>query len=124
MREVTARKRALSGRNQIDVGEYPRMTYVLSIETHRNLDLASTLPMELADIVRRCLRGARYSASQELARIWIAAGVEGIVFPSRTGAGRNVVVYLSNAGRNSVVVHNRDEILAALLRLRALKPGR
>jgi hypothetical protein len=47
-REVTTRKRALGGRSQIGVGEYPRMTYVLSVATNRNLDLAATLPAELA----------------------------------------------------------------------------
>ena len=103
MREVTTRKTALSGRNQIDVGEYPRMTYVLSVTTHRNLDLASTLPSELASIVGLCLGGRGYSASQELAGIWIAKGVESVVFPSATGVGRNVAVYLANAGAGSVV---------------------
>jgi len=39
MREVTARKSALSGRKQIPVGEYPRITYVLSVTTRRNLNL-------------------------------------------------------------------------------------
>ena len=43
LREVTTRKRALGGRSQINVGEYPRMTYVLSVATRRNLDLAVTL---------------------------------------------------------------------------------
>jgi hypothetical protein len=124
MREVTARKRVLGGRNQIDVGEYPRMTYVLSIQTQRNLDLASPLPKELSEIVRRCLRSPRYSASQELAAIWIGAGIKSVVFSSTTGGGRNVVVYLPNAGLDSVAVRNRDEILAVLRRLRAVKPGR
>lgn len=124
MREVTARKRALGGRNQIDVGEYPRMTYVLSIQTQRNLDLASALPKELSEIVRRCLRSPRYSVSQEMAVIWIGAGIESVVFSSTTGAGRNVVVYLGNARSDSVAVRNRDEILAALRRTRAVKPGR
>jgi len=125
MREVTTRKTALSGRNQIDVGEYPRMTYVLSVTTHRNLDLSSTLlPSELADIVGACLGGRGYSASQELAGIWIAKGVESVVFPSATGVGRNVAVYLANAGAGSVIVRNRDEVLAALRRPRARERGR
>jgi RES domain-containing protein len=124
MREVTARKRALGGRNQIDVGEYPRMTYVLSIQTHRNLDFAAALPTELLNTVRLCLRGRGYSASQELAAIWIAEGIESVVFPSTTGAGRNAVVYLANAGAGSVIVRNRDEILGALRRLRARRPRR
>jgi hypothetical protein len=43
LREVTIRKSALGGRCQIGVGEYPRMTYVLSVATNRNLDFASTM---------------------------------------------------------------------------------
>jgi RES domain-containing protein len=116
LREVTTRKRALGGRNQINVGEYPRMTYVLSVATHRNLDLAAALPSELANVVRRCLLERGYSASQELAQIWIAEGIDSVVFPSATGAGRNIAVYLRNAAAASVVVRNRDEVLAALRR--------
>lgn len=124
MREVTTRKSALGGRNQINVGDYPRMTYVLSVATHRNLDLAATLPAELADIVARCLRIPQYSASQDLAAIWIAEGIESVVFPSATGVGRNVVVYLANAGPGCVVVRNRDKVLAALRRPRLRKRAR
>jgi hypothetical protein len=66
LREVTSRKSALGGRNQINVGEYPRMTYILSVATHRNLDLAATLPLELAKIVARCLRAAEHSVAGAL----------------------------------------------------------
>jgi RES domain-containing protein len=118
VREVTTRKRVLGGRNQIDVGEYPRMTYVLSVATHRNLDLAAALPSELANTIALCLRGRGYSASQELAAIWIEEGIESVVFPSATGTGRNVVVYLANAKAGCVIVRNRDEVLAALRRPR------
>ena len=124
LREVTTRKSALGGRNQINVGEYPRMTYVLSVATHRNLDLAAALPRELANIVARCLRAPEHSASQELAALWIAEGIESVVFPSATGVGRNVVVYLANAAAGSVVVRNRDKVLAALRRLRLPKRAR
>ena len=116
LREVTSRKSALGGRSQISVGEYPRMTYVLSVATNRNLDLAATLPSELANVVRLCLRGPGYYVSQELADIWISEGIDSVVFPSATGAGRNVAVYLANAAADSVVVRNRAEVLAALRR--------
>ena len=96
LREVTTRKSALGGRSQIDVGDYPRMTYVLSVST-RNLDLAATLPPEVAIAVRLSLRGPGYSASQELAAIWIAEGIDSVVFRPATGFGRNVAVYLENA---------------------------
>lgn len=118
LREVTIRKGALGGRSQIRVGEYPRMTYVLRVATNRNLDLATALPSELEKVVRRCLRGPGYSVSQELAAIWIAGGIESVVFPSASGAGRNVAVYLENAGVGSVAVRNRAEVLAALRRPR------
>ena len=121
LREVTSRKSALGGRSQISVGEYPRMTYVLSVATNRNLDLAATLPSELANIVRLCLRRPGYHASQELAAIWISEDIESVVFPSATGVGRNVAVYLPNAAAGSVVVRNRAEVLAALRRPRSGK---
>ena len=124
LREVTARKNALGGRSQISVGEYPRMVYVLSVATNRNLDLAATLPSELANVVRLCLRGPGYSVSQELAGIWISEGIDSVVFPSATGAGRNVAVYLTTAAAGSVVVRNRAEVLAALRRPRMGKRGR
>jgi len=123
-REVTTRKRALGGRSQISVGEYPRMTYVLSVATNRNLDLAAKLPAELATLVRICMRGPGYSVSQELAAIWISEGIDSVVFPSATGVGRNVAVYLANTCAGSVVVRNRAEVLAALRRPRVGKRGR
>jgi hypothetical protein len=97
------------------------MTYVLSVATHRNLDLAVTLPSELAKVVRLCLRGPGYDVSQELAAIWISEGIDSVVFPSATGVGRNVVVYLAKAAAGCVVVRNPTEVLAALRRPRAKK---
>jgi RES domain-containing protein len=122
--EVTTRKRALGGRSQIGVGEYPRMTYVLSVATNRNLDLAATLPAELANLARICMRGPGYSVSQELAAVWISEGIDSVVFPSATGVGRNVAVYLANSCAGCVVVRNRAEVLAALRRPRVSKRGR
>jgi hypothetical protein len=121
LRAVTSRKSALGGRSQISVGEYPRVTYVFSVATKRNLDLAVTLPSELANVVRLRLRGPGYYVSQELADIWISEGIDSVVFPSATGAGRNVAVYLA-AG--SIVVRNRAEVLAALRRPRVGKRSR
>jgi len=118
LREVTTHKRALGDREGISVGDYPRMTYILSVKTQRNLDLAATLPSEFTNAVRLCLHGPGYSASQELAAIWIGEGIDSLVFPSATGIGRNLAIYLSNTGPGSVIVRNRDEVLAALRRPR------
>jgi len=118
MREVTARKSALGGRRQIVIGDYPRMTYVLSVSTHRNLNLCARLRPELKKVVAQCLRDASHTDSRELAAIWIAHGIESAVFPSATGAGKNIVVYVAKADRGSVAVRNRTEILTALRRAR------
>jgi hypothetical protein len=92
LREVTSRQRALGGRSGINVGEYPQMTYVLSVATQRNLDLAATLSSELANLVRLCLRGAGYDVSQQLTEIWISEGIDSVVFPSATGAPKRCSV--------------------------------
>src|SRR5260370_35158860 len=73
------------------------MSCVLSVATNRNLDLAATLPSELANVVRLCLRGPGYSVSQELAGIWVSEGIDSVVFPSATSAGRNVAADLPTA---------------------------
>jgi hypothetical protein len=64
-----------------------------------------------------------YHVSQELAEIWISEGIDSVVFPSATGSGRNIAVYLANADAGSVVVRNRAEVLAVLRRPRAGKRG-
>lgn len=116
LREVTQRKTTLGGDRRIDVGEYPRMIYLLSISTQRNLDLTDGLDKQVEQVLRRCLTGRNHADSQELAAIWIKEGVESVVFPSATGAGKNVAVYLENAKGNSVIVRNREEVLKALRR--------
>ncbi len=98
------------------------MTYVLSVATNRNLDLAPALPSELANVVRFCLRGPGYSVSQEL-----AAGFQKVstvsFFHLRQASAENIALYLANAGAGSVIVRNRAEVLAALRRPRAGKRG-
>jgi RES domain-containing protein len=116
LHEAIARKSLLRGRTHIEFRDYPRMTYVLRITTERNLDLSIPLHPDLQNVLARSLRPGEHAASQALAGIWIKAGIESVVFPSATGAGRNVVVYLMNSGRGSVIVHNRAAVLAALKR--------
>jgi RES domain-containing protein len=114
LREVNARKNLLGGGGQVKLRDYPRMTYILRIATRRNLDLSIPLPPDLQNTLARSLRRGDHAASQVLAGIWIEAGIDSLVFPSATGSGRNVVVYLGNAGAGSVKVHNREAVLAML----------
>jgi hypothetical protein len=46
-REVLIRRTALQGRHQINLRDYPRMMYLLSVETRRNLDLSGNLPSDI-----------------------------------------------------------------------------
>lgn len=62
--------------------------------------------------------------SRRSSAIWISEGIDSVVFPSATGVGRNVAIYLSTAGAGSVVVRNRAEVLAALRRPRVGRRGR
>jgi RES domain-containing protein len=116
LREVTARRSLLHGKSRVEFRDYPRMIYVLRITTQRNLDLSIPLETDLQKVLAHALRPNEHKASQALAEFWIRAGIESAVFPSATGSGRNVVVYLSNSAVDSVIVHNRAAVLAALLR--------
>jgi RES domain-containing protein len=118
VREANARKSLLRGRGHVELRDYPRMTYILRIGTRRNLDLSIPLLPDLQNVLARALRRGDHAASQALAGIWIEAGIESVVFPSASGSGRNVVVYLANAGTGSVKVHNRATVLVALRRSR------
>jgi hypothetical protein len=79
------------------------MIYVLRITTQRNLDLSIPLGPELQKVLAHALRPNEHKTSQALAEFWIDAGIESAVFPSATGSGRNVVVYLSNSAVDSVI---------------------
>jgi hypothetical protein len=91
------------------------MIYVLRIATQRNLDLSLPVPRELKNLLTRSPRPGSHSVSQALVAISIEAGIQSVVFPSATGSGRNVVVYLPNASAGGVIVLNRAAVLAALL---------
>jgi hypothetical protein len=86
------------------------------VRTQRNLDLTGPLQSGLQSLFTRALRSDDRKTSQELAAMWMRAGVESVIFPSATGIGRNVVIYLSNAGADSVLVVNRAAVLVALTR--------
>ena len=116
LREAAARQLSLRGQNQIEFSDYPRLTYVLRVRTERNIDLSSGLGMELQHAVTECLKPGKHTYSQQLAAVWIAEGIESVVFPSATGLGRNVAVYIAKAGQASVIIFNRDQIVEHLYR--------
>jgi RES domain-containing protein len=114
LREAANRQTSLRGQDKTDFRAYPRLTYVLHVKTELSLNLSTVLAPELQRLVVDCLGPGQHLASQELANIWIAEGIESIVFPSATGVGHNIAVYIANARPESVSIFNRDETLAHL----------
>ncbi len=112
LREAATRQASLHGQNKTAFREYPRLTYVLHIKTDRGLNLTTVLPTELQRLVVDCLGPDQHVASQQLASIWIAEGIESVIFPSATGVGSNIAVYVANARPGSVSIFNRDELIA------------
>jgi RES domain-containing protein len=113
-REAANRQSLLRGQDKMDFRAYPRLTYVLRIKTERSLNLSTVLAPELRRLIINCLVPDQHLASQQLAHIWIAEGIESIVFRSATGVGHNIAVYVANSQPESVSVVNRDEIIAHL----------
>jgi RES domain-containing protein len=116
LREAASRQASLHGQNKTAFREYPRLTYVLHIKTDRSLNLSTVLPAELQRLVVDCLGPDQHVAFQQLASIWIAEGIQSIIFPSAAGVGRNIAVYVANAQPESVSISNRDEVIAHMRR--------
>ena len=55
-----------------------------------------------------CLSLDDLARSQELGQLLLAAGVQGLLFPSVVGAGRNLIVYLENCKPSSLALQNAD----------------
>ena len=114
LREVTARQQTLRGKKEIAFRDYPRLTYVLQIKTERHLDLSGSLPTELRQLLAECFQPGEHSASQQIAELWIAEGIESVLFPSALGSGHNIVVYNANAAPGSITVLNREALIAQM----------
>jgi RES domain-containing protein len=117
-REVTARKARLGGVGIISLKDYPRVTYVISIEAKKCLDFRSFG----TDAVRKDLLAAvsdphDLGASQEVGAYLVGKGIDAIIFPSVTGSGGNIVVFLDADPSPKVTIDNRKEILEMLKRL-------
>jgi hypothetical protein len=55
-REVTARKTRLGGKAQIELKDYPRLTYVISIQAKKCVDFRNVINNA---ILKRCARGGQ-----------------------------------------------------------------
>jgi RES domain-containing protein len=107
--EVSARKRRLGGRAQIDLKDYPRVTFVLRIVLARHVRLPRPEEdQQLARLMRACL-DEDLGPSQAVGDYLRDRGVQGIVFPSAVCPGVNLVVFKDAVPAAAVEVENRGE---------------
>jgi RES domain-containing protein len=112
--EVTDRKKRLGGSALISVDKYPRVVLAVGFDLTRVLDLTQRpLPGGMAAIRDKCL-GDDLAASQEFGDVLVSHGVEGLLFPSQTGLGTNLVVYKKCCGSKALKIENETELLATI----------
>ena len=117
-KEVTARKSRLGGVGQISIEKYPRVVYAVAVDLKRALDLSTLGSSQAAEAVRATsLDKNDLRPSMELARELIAAGIEGLVFPSVVGGGDNLIVYRANCGLKALTLKNEREVLEQVRRI-------
>jgi len=117
-REVTARKARLGGAGIISLKDYPRVTYVISIKAKKCLDLRNVgTEAVLKDLLAAMSDPDDLGASQEMGAYLAGKGIDAIIFPSVTGSGGNIVVFLDADPSPKVTIDNRKEILEKLKRL-------
>ena len=117
-KEVTARKSRLGGIGQISTDKYPRVVYAVAVDLKKALSLTTLGSSEAAEAFKTtCLDKDDLSASMELARELISAGIQGLLFPSVVGGDDNLVVYSANCGRKALTLKNEREVLDQVRRI-------
>jgi RES domain-containing protein len=110
-REVLARKNRLGGDAQISLEKYPRVIFAVSVSLQRVVTwLRSSKSGSLNEIRQACLLPDDLERSQQVGKVLREAGVQGLVFPSVVGAGRNLIVYLDNCEDSALILRNADKM--------------
>ena len=110
--EVLARKRRLGGNVQITLDKYPRIVFGVTVTLERVLDLNKrSLPKGLASVRQSCLAPDDLTPSMELGDLLRQRSVQGIVFPSAVGRGKNLIVYLEHCRAWALEIHNAAELV-------------
>jgi RES domain-containing protein len=110
-REVLARKKRLGNNAQISLAKYPRVVFAVSASLRKVLTwLRKPRSKTLRQVREACLSPNELSHSQELGHILGRARIQGLLFPSVVGAGRNLIVFLDNCDASSLALHSADEM--------------
>ena len=110
-REVLARKKRLGNEAQITFDKYPRVVFAVAVSLLRVVTwLRSPRSQTMMELRKACRTPNDLSRSQELGKTLRGAGIQGLLFPSVVGAGRNLIVYLDNCNASSLTIHNADKM--------------
>jgi RES domain-containing protein len=111
--ETTHRKNRLGGDALISIDKYPRITYAVQTQIDRVIQL-NDVPVELADFKTEWLDEDTLEASQKLGDHLLTQGVQGLIWPSVTRTGLNLIVYLKHAGPKPFKIINDIDFLETL----------
>ena len=104
--EVLARKRRLSGSAQIALDKYPRIVFGVAVSLQRVLDISKRgLPEKLLPVRQSCLAQDDIAPSMELGDFLRARMIQGLVFPSAVGRGKNLIVFLEHCPTSALEIH-------------------
>ena len=118
MREVTARKTHLGGKAQIALKDYPRLTYVISVEVKKCVDFRNIgNDAVLEEVLAAARDPVDLGPSQDVGAYLAKKGIEAVLFPSVAGGGANVAAFLDTDPPAKVVIANRKEILEGIRKL-------
>ena len=110
--EVLARKRRLGGSAQITFDKYPRIVFGVTVSLERVLDQSKRgLPKALASVRQSCLAADDLIPSMELGDLLRTRAMQGLVFPSAVGHGKNLIVYLEQCPAEALEIHHAAELM-------------
>ena len=125
-REVLARKKRLGNNAQITLDKYPRVVFAVAVSLPRVVTWwRRPRSLTMMQIRNACLSLDDLARSQELGELLRRGGVQGLLFPSVVGAGRNLIVYLDNCDASSITLQNADEMRIRIAEIAKLStPGK
>jgi RES domain-containing protein len=110
--EVLARKRRLGGSAQITLDKYPRIVFGVAVSLDRVLDLSKRgLPKAIASVRQICLAPDDLIPSMEFGDLLRARAIQGLIFPSAVGRGKNLIVYSEQCPAAALEIHNAAELM-------------
>ena len=120
---MTAHKARLGGKAQIVLKNYPRLTYIISIDVNKCVDFRNigNDPV-LKDVLTAATDADHLGPSEEVGAYLVEKGIQAVIFPSVASGGANVAGFLDTDPPAKTVIENRMEIIEVLQNLADRKP--